>query len=362
MMMRNLLALMPLLLTKCVALSPSLKLSSLRRTSLPLCSTSSASNFDWSEAVDAAYLITCPNGDPGSYRLNRSKRILEDIGLSSAVKVREFATDDEDRVRGCYNSHIEILKEAKSTFDPEPPFSLPFLRQPGRDYRVLVLEDNISRSPRLSQETLDKLVSYSKTTSWDMLHLAYIMYVPGLTVTKTSPVDNGVVKLSTGVQSALGTTAYIISKRGVDRILEEHSQTGYTMAIPDLMAKLFPESRYAAYPMLFHRASKVKSLVNPQLDSLRELLFEPAIYTRVEQLLVASGLITNSLFVGLVATLFVASFASGGVVLDAIQHPGGQNIAVVGISGAFSLLSLAILAQGVLLAPPPPEATQGKGS
>ena len=44
---------------------------------------------------------------------------------------------------------------------------------------------------------------------------------------------------------------------------------GYVDAIPNVMARLFPDSRFAAYPMPFHRAAAVKSLVNGQLDSLR---------------------------------------------------------------------------------------------
>ena len=68
---------------------------------------------------------------------------------------------------------------------------------------------------------------------------------------------------------------------------------GYVDAIPNVMARLFPDSRFAAYPMPFHRAAAVKSLVNGQLDSLRALLFKPEIYTWWERLLVGTGLSTN---------------------------------------------------------------------
>ena len=68
---------------------------------------------------------------------------------------------------------------------------------------------------------------------------------------------------------------------------------GYVDAIPNVMARLFPDSRFAAYPMPFHRAAAVKSLVNGQLDSLRALLFKPEVYTWWERLLVGTGLSTN---------------------------------------------------------------------
>ena len=81
-----------------------------------------------------------------------------------------------------------------------------------------------SISPKLSQSTLSNLETFQKSnpSSWDMLHLAYIMYVPGLSVGRTSM--DGVVGLTTGEQAALGTTAYIVSKKGVDEMMEYHGK------------------------------------------------------------------------------------------------------------------------------------------
>ena len=66
-------------------------------------------------------------------------------------------------------------------------------------------------------------------------------------------------------------------------------------AIPNVMARLFPKSRYAAFPMPLHRSAGVGSLVNAQLDTLRAALFQPQIYTNWERLLVGTGLSTNVL-------------------------------------------------------------------
>ena len=175
----------------------------------------------------------------------------------------EFDTDDEDRIRGCYNSHISVLRQARrelSNPTPNNPFdALRFIMNgesppnDDDDYAALIIEDNISLSPLLTQSTLDNLSAFStlRLGQWDMLHLAYIMYVPGLVVGRTG--EEGVVSLTTTGQAALGTTCYVISKRGVDAILSHHDENGYKMPIPDLMALLFPESRYAANPMPFHR-------------------------------------------------------------------------------------------------------------
>jgi len=320
-------------------------------TPTKLSSTNKQTNkltLDWNNVIDKGYLITCPNADPNGERLKRSKDIIQKTGLDQIVQVKTFQTDDEDRIRGCYNSHISIYKSIQSQYSSKSSYS------------VLVLEDNVSLSPLLSQSTLTNLKSFQSSNpgSWDMIHLAYIMYVPGLIVRSTP--HPSIVRLSTGTQAALGTTAYVISKRGVDAILEYHERHGYTIAIPDLMARLFPESRYAANPMMFHRASKVKSLVNPQLDSLRELLFEPFFYTLWERTMVTTGLGTNTIFASIVTALLIASASSGFTTVGAVRQiveTGGYdgNIAVVAGSGAVSLICLIVLGYGVALAPPPPK-------
>jgi len=80
-------------------------------------------------------------------------------------------------------------------------------------------------------------------------------------------------------QSAVGTSAYMVSKNGVKQMLDDYKQNKFTDAVPNIMAKLFPNSRYAAYPMVFHRTAKIGSLVNPQLDDFRKVMFSPALYT-----------------------------------------------------------------------------------
>jgi len=96
-----------------------------------LLSSSLSSNLNWDSIIDGGYLITCPNGDPGGERLKRSNKILTNVGLSDKIEVREFETDDEDRIRGCYNSHIEVYKEVQREM------------QGREDYSVLVIEDNV---------------------------------------------------------------------------------------------------------------------------------------------------------------------------------------------------------------------------
>jgi len=304
--------------------------------------------IDWS-FLDAAFMITCPNEDGSNPRVDRALALLEQVGLGQCTEVREFERDDEDRVRGCYTSHIAILQEAQQ-------------RMSGADdYNVLVLEDNIAVSTRIAQETLDAVSQFvvrggeAAGGRVDMVHLAYIMYVPGLSVEQQSS-QNNIVKLRCSPDSVLGTTAYIITRRGLDAILDEHATRGYVDAIPNVMARLFADSRFAAFPMPFHRAATIKSLVNSQLDVLRSVLFTPQVFTLWERLLVGSGQNTNFLFPALCVVLLVGALAGGAETASALLAKSrGEQVDLIlpALSALVATPSLAILGYGLSLAPKP---------
>jgi len=187
------------------------------------------------------------------------------------------------------------------------------------------------------------------------VHLAYIMYVPGLSVERL-PDEEHIVRLRCDADSVLGTTAYIATRRGLDAIIAEHTRAGYVDAIPNVMARLFPRSRYAAFPMPLHRAATIKSLVNSQLDSLRALIFQPQVYTQWERALVGTGLSTNVLFPALVLAVLVGAIAGGGEVLSAAAaSAGGEdvNLLLPAVGATFCLFSLAVIGYGLALAPKP---------
>jgi len=313
-------------------------------------------SVDWS-FIDAAYLITCPSPDGSNPRLDRSWKQLQAVGLDSKTEVCEFGTDDDDRIRGCYTSHITVLEKAAARFADKPA---------DESLNVLVLEDNLSISPRIAQETLDGISKFLSTSSGagtrDMVHLAYIMYVPGLSV-ETLPTEEHVVRLRCNADSVLGTTAYIISRSGLDTLLAEHRRTGYVDAIPNMMARLFPESRYAAFPMPLHRAATVKSLVNGQLDNLRALIFQPQVYTQWERLLVSTGKSTNILFPSMCVLLFIGAFAGGEEAVSSVLAAARGEEVSLGlpiISALVSAACLVVLGYGLALAPQPETAKTAK--
>jgi hypothetical protein len=347
-------------------------------------SADDAAVLGWS-FLDGVYLITCPNADPGGARLQKTQTILQEIGLSDKLVVKEFVTDDENRIRGCYNSHISVMKEILGKSTAKNPLlelfgSFPFSDSSSKkatrsttsaadqkEKVVLILEDNLAlNGNKMNRAIVDAVATYCTVKpTWDMIHLAYIPYVPDLVVSGTS--SKSIVKLSCGVGSALGTTAYIINSSAMKTILQEDQDLGFYAPIPDVMAKLFPESRYAADPTIFTRAPDIKSLVNPQLDDLRSLLFQPAVAGFSQRLLAVTGLSTNVLLPLIVALLLLASAASGKLTLDfawTLATTGDFNgpILLPILSSIFTLFSLLVIAQGAILAPKPPDANGTVGN
>jgi GR25 family glycosyltransferase involved in LPS biosynthesis len=325
--------------------------------------------LDWS-FLDGVYLITCPNADPDGERVENAKEILDSVGLLDRLEVKEFDTDDEDRIRGCYTSHISVMKDivgqssktSSKSKNPFDDFFGAFIPKGGpkseeRNFNALILEDNLAlNGKQLKQAMLDSIVQYSRSDhEWDMIHLAYIPYVPDLKVSRTNNQD--IVKLSCGVGSALGTTAYVINSKAMRTVLKDDRENGgFYLPIPDVMAKLFPETRYAVDPTIFVRAPDTKSLVNPQLDDLRSLLFQPVVATFVQRLLISTGLTTNALLPITIVLLLLASAASAVVTFDSfwsLLTTGSFEgpIFLPLLSASFSLFSLAIIVKGVMLAP-----------
>jgi hypothetical protein len=133
-----------------------------------------ATSNDW-DFMDDIYLITTTSKDTS--RLDQTKIELSKVGLLDKVKIRTFVPDNEDRVRGCYTSHINVLSEVEKTFRKK------------KNYKVLILEDNLEVTKRMNSNILASVNSFMKekdmnNEKWDVFHLAYMMYVPGLSLKK----------------------------------------------------------------------------------------------------------------------------------------------------------------------------------
>ena len=75
------------------------------------------------------------------------------------------------------------------------------------DYKILVLEDNLETTARMSPDTVDKVNEFLEKESgsggFDVFHLAYMMYVPGLFLKDIKEVN--VRKMYTDASSAVDT-------------------------------------------------------------------------------------------------------------------------------------------------------------
>ena len=118
---------------------------------------------------------------------------------------------------------------------------------------------------------------------------------------------------------------------------------------------------------------KVNSLVNPQLDDFRKVMFNPVMYSTWEKLMISTGLANNQIFPVLLITLFVGVLSIlYNVVQSFIAHPASSistsvvsNISVeptnaisIAVQSAFILVPLSIALWGASLFKP---GNQGAG-
>lgn len=214
------------------------------------------------------------------------------------VEVRTFQRDVEDGARGCYSSHLALYREALSKSVTA----------------ALVFEDNIAAVPVSSDGDFGESVSDAldwaeKDQTWDVLHLALIhsaaslklrqlseggSSLPIVKIERTAPDWYGL--LQTKLPAGLGTTAYLISRRAMERLVAEDEAAGgyFGVAIDELLAQRFPETTYGAYPVVAHRGL-APSFVNPGQEIFRRVMYDPQVFRPIEWFLVISGFSSSQL-------------------------------------------------------------------
>ena len=121
--------------------------------------------------IDGVYLITTTQ--PNNIRLENTQKELQSVNLwNNKINIRTFKPDDEDRVRGCYISHISVLKEIQQLYNTK--------NNKDKDYKILILEDNLEKTIQMRADTVlsikEFLSSQAKNNKpWDVFHLAYMM-------------------------------------------------------------------------------------------------------------------------------------------------------------------------------------------
>jgi hypothetical protein len=145
----------------------------------------------------------------------------------------------------------------------------------------------------------------------------------------------------------------------MNTLIQEDNRNGFRTPIPDVMSEQFPQSRYSTFPTPFLRAPKTKSLVNPQLDDLRELLFLPAVVGQFQNVLALTGLSTNTIFFATIGALVAAGGVAGMGVMDAANQfvtTGSYdgNLVLLLINVIFPTFSIVVLTPAKLTQLPVP--------
>lgn len=200
-------------------------------------------------AICASHLIT--NALEGSNRLSAASIALEALGIQDNTVVNRFAMDREDKVRGCYTSHVATLRNACATMK----------RQKIDKFNLLMLEDNfeVVQPSSVAHDLIQEVNTFAAAegNSFDVIHLGYMMYVPGLRIQRSPNLGSNIVQLlASSNATAVGTSGYIISDSGAEKLLAyDQRNGGYAgVPLPNVFATLYPSTRYAVFPMLVHRS------------------------------------------------------------------------------------------------------------
>lgn len=227
---------------------------------------------------------------------SRRSKALSRLSNVCAPQVRIFERD-QDGARGCYTSHLSVYKEAL---------------QKGLSW-AMILEDNLmlTQEPLEVQNSLAGLLEWLSTspargTQWSIVHLSLVHSAASLRlrspqdlpygqlvkVERTAPDWYGPVQIKR--LPGLGTTAYLVSRDAMQAILDYDSRRGYVAPIDDVLADMFPESTYAVFPAPLHRGRSA-SLINPDQELFRSIMYEKSVFKNIENALVWTGLSSSEL-------------------------------------------------------------------
>jgi len=199
-----------------------------------------------------------------------------------------------DGARGCYFSHLAVYEEITSE-------GMPW---------AVIFEDNVLVLSASDLKTmLDAVDGWASRSSWKILHLSLVHSAASLKLRKaeakdvqgpevvrverTAPDWYGPVKIERA--PGLGTTAYVISREAAKDVLQRHAETGYVQPIDDLLADMFGASgTFAAFPAPVHRG-RVVSLINPDQELFRSVMYDPRVFKNLEWTLVQTGLSSSQL-------------------------------------------------------------------
>lgn len=196
----------------------------------------------------------------GKERCKRATDILDKLNINYEIHVNPVVSN---KVKGCFDSHMAIYKHALKN----------------NDEYIFIVEDNIDLSPNVNLETFNNNIkTFLEGPYRDTFYVFYIgaFFLPYTTSKRPRSTEYSDIMETFGMH---GTSAYIIHKRFYIQLLELKDTD---IEIDTLIEKY--NNRYIAKRSLFYRYSKLPSIVNSNLDSIRKYYFSPLMYKTSEYL------------------------------------------------------------------------------
>lgn len=178
--------------------------------------------------------------------------------------------------KGCLNSHVSLIRWAKEK-------KIPFL---------FVLEDNIElvQSDLQKYKRLEDFILYNK--DWDIIYIGGSIVSP---FQRCEYFRNQIYR----TKGCHGTLSYVISNRFYDCILSKE----WKEPIDTVFTKTACQFVYE--PFMFYRKHDLNSIVEPRFDYIRQVLFHPIVFQKIEWMFFNGYLHLFSYFVLLVIVLYI---------------------------------------------------------
>ena len=174
--------------------------------------------------------IYCINLFTRTDRLEKSKEIFNKLEIPvEYYRVHKHLTDG---ARGCFESHISIIKKAYYEGCKN----------------VLIFEDDIIESPYFSNLLIKKSIEFLKITDWELF---YFGHQPNILTNSTTVISPNIIK----TQSTL-THSYAISRKYMKKLINITYED-----IPIDKIYLKNNKSYALYPMAFYQDDSKSDIV-----------------------------------------------------------------------------------------------------
>lgn len=189
--------------------------------------------------------IICINLLSRPERKQHAEKVLRSLNIPA--EIYSVQKDKGGGILGCFKSHIQLIRKAY-----DAPYD-----------NILIFEDDIEPTQSYNTRALQECVQFMKTDKhWDIFYLGFFTMNwdvnPLNTLSSSTMATQNIVKYN-----PLATHAYIVSRRGMKKILETyHNYIGNTH-YDIFLAKYANLQSYCYVPMLFNQRMCMPSDVEP---------------------------------------------------------------------------------------------------